>query len=407
MKLFFFFACILISIAGAQPVQTGLDQIDSYSDLFTGKRIGIITNHTAYTQDGRSIAEVFAAMPEVTIGAFFGPEHGIKGKADAGARVASGKDSLQNIPVYSLYGKTRKPTAQMLQHIDLLVFDIQDIGARYYTYIWTMALSMEAAAEHNIPFVVLDRPNPLNGLAVEGNLLDTTFSSFVGMFPIPVRHGLTAGELARLFNGEHWLKNRVKARLTVIPMQHWQRDQWYDQTGLRFIKPSPNMPNPETATVYPGICLLEGTNISEGRGTYEPFLQFGAPWINSAVLAEALTDLHLPGVRFVPKSFTPQSIPGMAAHPKYEGRLCRGVRIHVTDRNRFKSYATGIWITETIFHLYPEQFKWRSTHFDRLCGTDRIRTTIQNGGNIKKLLTSFRQDVAQFKKTREPYLLYK
>ncbi len=406
MKWPFFFFFLILSIASAQPVQTGLDRMGSYSDLFTGKRIGIITNHTAHTRDGRSIAEVFTTMSDVTIGAFFGPEHGIKGKADAGARVASEQDPLQNVPVYSLYGKVRKPTNAMLKNIDLLVFDIQDIGTRFYTYIWTMALAMEAAAEQNIPFVVLDRPNPLNGTTVEGNILDPAYSTFVGLFPIPVRHGLTVGELARLFNGEGWLENGVKAQLTVIPMQNWKRHQWYDQTGLPFIKPSPNMPNLKTATVYPGICLLEGTNVSEGRGTYFPFLQFGAPWINSIVLAKKLNSLHLPGVRFETQSFTPQSIPGMSTNPKYKGQTCKGVRIRVTNREQFRAYETGIWVVNTIYHLYPEQFEWRVKHFDRLCGTDRVRNAIRYDQNIKKLLASFKQNATQFKKKRKPYLIY-
>jgi uncharacterized protein YbbC (DUF1343 family) len=242
---------------------------------------------------------------------------------------------------------------------------------------------------------------------VEGNVLDTLYSTFVGLFPIPVQHGLTVGELARLFNGEGWLKNGVKVQLTVIPMDSWKRNQWYDQTGLPFIKPSPNMPDLETAIVYPGLCLLEGTNVSEGRGTNAPFLQLGAPWINGDVLAEKLNTLRLPGVRFDAQTFTPQSIPGMSSNPKYKGQVCNGVRIRVTDRKQFHAYATGIWVVNTICHLYPEPFKWRSKHFDRLCGTDRVRTAIQNSESIKQLLTSFRQDAAQFKKNRKPYLIYK
>jgi len=215
-------------------------------------------------------------MPGVEVTALFGPEHGIYGLAEAGIKVADKKDDRFGIPVYSLYGKTAKPTAEMLKDVDVLVFDIQDIGARFYTYIYTMAYAMEAAAENNKPFVVLDRPNPINGLAVQGNILEKDFATFVGLYPIPVRHGMTVGELARMFNDQGWLKNGIRANLTVVPMQGWKRSMWYDRTGLKFIKPSPNMPNIKTATVYPGLCLLEGTNISEGRGTNKPFLQFGA-----------------------------------------------------------------------------------------------------------------------------------
>jgi len=407
MKWFLCFFLIFNTLGNAQNVQTGLDRIQAYQSLFQGKRIGIITNHTAYSRDGHHITDVYTTIPGVTIGALFGPEHGIKGEADAGQKVNSQTNPLSGIPVYSLYGKTRKPTKTMLQNIDLLVFDIQDIGARFYTYIWTMALAMEAAAEQNIPFVVLDRPNPLNGVSVEGNLLDTAYSTFVGLFPIPVRHGLTVGELARLFNGEGWLKNGVQAKLTVISMQNWKRGEWYDETGLRFIKPSPNMPNLETATVYPGLCLLEGTNVSEGRGTYTPFLQFGAPWINSELLTKNLNSLHLPGVLFEAQNFTPQSIAGMSTNPKYKGERCQGVRIRVSNREVFNAYATGIWVVSTIYNLYPEKFKWRVTHFDRLCGTDRVRKTIQKSGDIKALLSSFQKQAAHFKQIRKPYLIYK
>ena len=256
---------------------TGLDQIRKFDSLFSGKKIAIITNHTAVNKNQVHISDIFAAIPESRIIAYFGPEHGIKGNEAAGSKIEH-KKSEALIPVYSLYGKTLKPTEEMLKNVDILVFDIQDIGARFYTYIWTMALAMEAATENNIPFVVLDRPNPINGIQVEGNILENEFSTFVGLYPIVVRHGLTIGELANMFNEEGWLKNGVKADLKVIKLKNWDRGRWLDQTELPFIATSPNMPNLETATVYPGLCLLEGTNVSEGRGTDEPFLQFGSPW---------------------------------------------------------------------------------------------------------------------------------
>lgn len=286
---------LLLSIECPAKVIVGLDKVNEHQEIFANKKIGIITNHTAVNSDGKHITEVFAEMENVQITALFGPEHGIRGQADAGAKIKDSSDPLTGISVYSLYGTIRKPTMQMLEKVDLLVFDIQDIGARFYTYIWTMALALEAAAENNIPFIVLDRPNPINGVTLEGTVLDTAFATFVGMYPIPIRHGMTAGELAILFNEQGWLKNSIKADLTIIKAENWQREQWLDHTGLEFIKPSPNMPSLKTATVYPGLCLIEGTNVSEGRGTPIPFEICGAPWIDKEELARALNAIDLPG----------------------------------------------------------------------------------------------------------------
>jgi len=383
-----------------------LDRLNEFHQLFQGKRVGLITNHTARDSRGRHAIDRFLAMPSVKLTALFGPEHGIRGQADAGQKVESAVDRSLTIPIYSLYGKTRKPTAEMLRNVDVLVFDIQDIGARFYTYIWTMALSMEAAAELHKTFVVLDRPNPLNGLAVEGPLLKKSFASFVGMFPIPVRHGMTVGELAAMFSEEGWLKNGVKTDLHVIPMKRWRRAMWFDQTGLKFLKPSPNMPDLTTATVYPGMCLLEGTNVSEGRGTRRPFVQFGAPWINEARLTSALNKLHLPGMRFTEHTFTPRSINGMALHPKYENKPCRGCAVQVTNRDSLRAFWSGVKIVETLFKLYPDSLRWRERHFDRLCGTDDVRLAIQGGQNLQELKKSWQKELESFKSTRQKYLLY-
>lgn len=400
------FLSLFLTVSQAQTVLTGLDQVEQYHSLFANKHLGIITNHTAFNSSGKHITNIFLEMPEIQVTALFGPEHGIRGKEDAGAKIGTVLDPLSGIPIYSLYGKTLKPTKEMLQNVDILVFDIQDIGSRFYTYIWTMALAMEAAAENGLPIVVLDRPNPLNGIDVEGNILDSRFSTFVGLYPIPVRHGMSVGELAQMFNGEGWLKNGIKAELTVIPIKNWQREQWFDQTGLKFIKPSPNMPNLETATVYPGICLLEGTNVSEGRGTLTPFLQFGAPWIDSKVLINALDSLQLPGVKFDTISFTPKSIPGMSGHPKLENQLCNGARIRVTNRMKFKSYLSGIRVVETLHNLYPKHFKWKISHFDRLCGTDHIRKTISRTAKLDSLFGNITEHENSFRILRKPYLLY-
>ena len=265
-------------------VKTGLDRVNEYQSLFAGKRVGIITNHTAYNANDKHIIDIFLEMKDAEVVALFGPEHGIKGDEDAGSVITD--DKMGEIPIYSLYGKTRKPTYEMLKECNILIYDIQDIGARYYTYISTMGLAMEAAAENDIPFVVLDRPNPINGKDVEGNLLEKEFATFVGMYPVPVRHGLTVGEYAQMINSEKWLSNEVQVDLKVIQMQGWERDMWYDETGLKWRPPSPNIPDLQVATIYPGTCLFEGTNISEGRGTYQPFLKIGAPWFNENTFSE-------------------------------------------------------------------------------------------------------------------------
>jgi len=389
-------------------VKTGLDRVGAYKEIFQGKRLGIIANHTAYSSDGKFIVDVFRGMAGVTVVALFSPEHGLWGKEQAGEKVDGYKDPVYNLPVYSLYGQTRKPTPEMLRGIDALVFDIQDIGARFYTYVYTMSLAMEAAAENGKTFVVLDRPNPINGVCVEGNILDPALASFVGLHPIPVRHGMTVAELAEMFNEEGWLARHtfgglaggVKANLLVIPMEGWRRRMWYDETGLRFIKPSPNMPDLETAALYPGLCLLEGTNVSEGRGTDKPFRQFGAPWIDSQLLAERLNHLNLPGMRFEPTKFTPTG-------SKYQGQTCHGVRIVITDRDRLEAYRSGVGIVDEIHRLYPGTFEWNAGHFDRLCGTSTIRNAITSGSSLNELTNKWQPALESFHKIRDKYLIYR
>jgi uncharacterized protein YbbC (DUF1343 family) len=388
-------------------VKTGLDRVAAYKDVFEGRRLGIIANHTAYDRNGRFIVDVFRSMVDVKVTALFSPEHGLWGKAPDGEKIGSQTHPDYDLPVYSLYGETQKPTSEMLRNIDVLVFDIQDIGARFYTYIYTMSLAMEAAAENGKTFVVLDRPNPINGVSVQGNILESSSASFVGLYPIPVRHGMTAGELAKMFNGQGWLSSRVKAELTVIPMEGWHRRLWYDQTGLRFIKPSPNMTDLETAIVYPGMCLLEGTNISEGRGTTMPFRQFGAPWVSaggrltpdSKILAERLNALSLPAMRFEPVRFTPNN-------SKYQGQECHGVQIIVSDRDRLEPFSSGIRIINEIYRSYPNQFEWRASHFDRLCGTSKIRNAITGNSSLDALQNGWQKELESFLKIRAGYLIY-
>jgi uncharacterized protein YbbC (DUF1343 family) len=380
-------------------VETGLDNIGSYAHLFRGKRVGIITNHTACSRDGRYIVDVFKSIGNVTVTALFGPEHGIYGAEEDGKRIQNGAEPAYDLPIYSLYGETLKPTPEMLKKVDMLVFDIQDIGARFYTYIYTMSLAMEAAAESGKRFVVLDRPNPINGLQVEGNILKPQFASFVGLHPIAVRHGMTVGELATMFNEQGWLANGVKANLVVVPIKGWRRSDWYDRTGLRFIKPSPNMPNLETAIIYPGLCLLEGTNMSEGRGTATPFRKFGAPWIHSDNLAARLNKLDLQGIRFEPTSFSP-------TQSKYRGQECHGVRIVVTDRDRLQPFWSGILIVNEVYGMYPDTFQWKEQHFDRLCGTSAVREAITTQSSLSKLRKSWQADLKSFLRIRDKYLTY-
>ncbi len=392
---------VLVWLASACPaaVRTGLDHVEAHHALFAGKRIGIIANHTAYDRQGRFIVDVFKGLGDVRIAALFSPEHGLYGVEEAGETVADRRDPKYGLPVYSLYGTTRKPTPQMLEGIDVLVFDIQDIGARFYTYISTMALAMEAAGECGKRFVVLDRPNPIGGLAVEGPILDPALASFVGMHPIPVRHGLTVGELARMIDGQRWLAGGVHVSLTVVPMTGWKRAMWYDQTGLVFRRPSPNMPDVETATIYPGLCLLEGTNVSEARGTAMPFRQFGAPWIDGPKLAARLNALNLPGLAFHVTAFTPTA-------SKHQGALCHGVRIEVADRDRLEPFWSGVCIVNEIARMAPDDFAWRASHFDRLCGTSTIRQAIIRRECLSPLRERWRADVESFQAIRGRYLLY-
>ena len=389
-----------------EPVIVGLDRVREFPSLFKGKQVGIITNHTAYNAGNQHITDAFLSMPDVQIVALFGPEHGIRGEEAAGRKIDDYIDPLNKIPIFSLYGKKRKPTSEMLSAVDVLVFDIQDIGSRFYTYIYTMALAMEAAAEKNIPFIVLDRPNPINGLEVEGNILEPEFSSFVGLYPIPVRHGMTVGELARMFNNKGWLKDGIQADLTVIPMKNWQRQMWFDQTGLRWRPPSPNIPSLDVAIVYPGTCLFEGTNISEGRGTYQPFLRIGAPWFNETQFTIINKMLDPDGAHFGPITFTPISIPSMALHPKFYDKKITGIAVSVTDRDSYKPYFTGISLVKYFHDTDRENFGWRENHFDRLCGSDKIRNFIITGKDLQKIKIWLDREKESFLQERKKYLLY-
>jgi uncharacterized protein YbbC (DUF1343 family) len=395
--------CILITfwltVHCPGAVRTGLDNVGEHKDLFHGKRVGIIANHTSYNSQGKHIVDVFRELPDVRVVALFSPEHGLRGTEEAGARVDSETDPVSGLPVHSLYGKINKPTPAMLADVDVLVFDIQDVGARFYTYLSTMSLAMEAAAETGKRFVVLDRPDPIDGVQIEGPILEPAFATFVGLYPIPVRYGMTVGELAKMVNGQGWLAKGVKADLVVVPMTGWTRRMWYDRTGLSFIKPSPNMPDLETATIYPGLCLLEGTNVSEGRGTTMPFRQFGAPWLDADKLCTRLNELHLPGISFATTTFTPTS-------SKYKDQLCRGIKLSVTDRNKLEPFRTGVEIINAIYALHKDKLEWRAAHFNRLCGTDAIRRSILAGSSLEELRDHWQAECKTFQPARIRYLLY-
>jgi uncharacterized protein YbbC (DUF1343 family) len=382
-------------------VRTGLERVlHECSDLIARRRIGLVTSASAVTADVTPAADALGAVG--TLVALFAPEHGLAAHEADGAQVDSSIDAHSGLPLYSLYGETKKPTAAMLSGIDALVFDIQDVGARFYTYIWTLSYVLEAAAEHHMPVVVLDRPNPINGLALEGPLLEPGYASFVGRYPIPLRHGMTVGELARMFDAEQ----ELGASLTVVPMGGWEREMWYDRTGLPWVPPSPAMPKLETAIVYPGTCLLEGTNVSAGRGTSTPFELIGAPWIDAYRLAAALNGLSLPGVRFRPASFRPWT-------DKHAGAACQGVYLHVLDRETFRPLATGLHILSVLRTLWPQAFEWLGTswegrppHFDLLIGNGWVRGWIDEGRPVDEIVAQWRGTLVQFEQQRQPYLLY-
>ncbi len=398
-------ACSIPFAAPAAPAherstpafQTGVEVLlHDRLDLIRGKHVGLITNPTGVDRELVSDVDLLAHTPGVHLVALFGPEHGIRGAHQAGASVGAQRDPVTGLPVYSLYGKTRQPTPAMLKGVDVLVFDVQAVGARFYTYLYTMADAMKSAAAAHIPIIVLDRPNPIGGTKVQGPVLDPKFASFVGEYPIPLRYGMTIGELAELFNQQF----HIGADLTVVKMRGWKRSMYYDDTPLQFVMPSPNMPTLTTALVYPGTGLVEGTNVSEGRGTTRPFELIGAPWIDAENLSDVLNDKHLRGVRFRPVHFTP-------TFSKYEGKLCNGIEVHVMDRNTFNPVVVGLTVIETIHDLYPRQFAFKASDFDRLIGNDWMRQDIEKGIPVSEMQRRWQAGLSQFEKIRQKYLLYK
>lgn len=360
--------------------------------LLKGKRIGLITNHTGRDRDGNSTIDLLHKAPDVKLVALFSPEHGIRGALDQ-ENISNTTDEKTGLPVFSLYGDTRKPTDEMLKDIDALVFDIQDVGARFYTYTSTMGLALEAAAKNKKSFIVLDRVNPINGEAVEGPLADLDKLSFIAHHPIPVRHGMTIGELAQLFNRERG----INADLQVVRVEDWKRAQWFDSTGLTWVNPSPNMRSLTEATLYPGVCLLEPTNVSVGRGTDTPFEVIGAPWIDGRKLAEALNSAKLQGVRFVPVRFTPKS----SVHKDAE---CGGVNILITDRNAFEPVITGLEMAAQLKKLFPKDFSIE--RFNRLLVNQKTFDAFRQGADARAMRQVWQTELDGFRAIRRKYLLY-
>jgi uncharacterized protein YbbC (DUF1343 family) len=399
-------ALILLTAAGgvpaqefrsAEPVRPGIEVfLDDIPRSIRGKRLGLITNHAGIDRAGASDIDLIAAHPDVKLVALFAAEHGIRGMAAAGEKVTDDRDPRSGLPIFSLYSaEDRGPTPEMLKDVDALVYDLPEVGGRTWTYVSTMALSMQAAARKRIPFVVLDRPNPIGGDIVEGALLDPAFKSFVGMYPIPARHGMTVGELATFFNEEFG----IGVDLIVVRAANWRRSQWFSDTGLPWRNPSPNLRSPAALNNYPGTVYFEGTNLTEGRGTDRPFEQVGAPWLDAPAVVKAMQEQRLPGVRF--EAITMSVERGAA---KFPGQTIPGIRFVVTDREAYRPVRTSLQLIDKIRRQHPKEFAWGKS-IDRLTGSDKVRLSIDKG-TLPALLIEWDREAAAFVERRRPYLLY-
>jgi uncharacterized protein YbbC (DUF1343 family) len=374
-------------------------------DLLKGARVGLISNQSSVDHDFRHAADLLAAHKEINLTTLYGPQHGIRGDVqDNMVETPHTIDSVTGLPIYSLYSETREPTEQMLEDVDVLVFDMQDVGCRIYTFIYTLANSMRAAKKYGKKVVVCDRPNPITGEGVAGNVLEMEYASFVGQYPLPTRHGMTVCELARLFN-DHF---EIGCDLELVLMHGWGREQWMDETDAPWVMPSPNMPTLETATVFPGTVHLEGTQMSEGRGTTRPFELIGAPYIEAEEYAKRLNRMDFPGVYFRGCGFQP-------TFQKHAGRTCGGVQIHVTDRRRFEPVMVGVATVKLAYDMYTEDFRWKEppyeyvfdkNPFDVIAGTAKMRTAIEGQTELESIVASWQEGLEKFKKIRERYLLY-
>lgn len=387
-------------------VQLGLEVfLDDQLGLVRNQRVGVIAHPSSINSQLEHVQDLFFKHPCINLTTIMGPQHGIQGDTqDNMIEWDDYHDPFYDLPIYSLYGKTRSPTQKMLQNVDVVVFDLQDVGARYYTYIHTLTLAMESCQREGKTLIVLDRPNPINGIDTEGTVLNPQFSSFVGLRPLAIRHGMTVGELALYLNSEF----QINCPLEIVKMTGWTRDMFFSDTQLPWVLPSPNMPTPETAIVYPGMCLLEGTNISEGRGTTRPFELSGAPWIVPKQIVEKLTQMDLPGVVFCPVQLIP-------TFNKWANQRIGGVHIHVTDRKIFRPILTGLALLQLYRQMGRTQFSWKSPPYeyeydklpiDILCGTDKIRQLIEADATLDELQNSWRDELQEFREIRQKYLLY-
>lgn len=396
-----------LTASGAPVVRLGLDRLlGEHRRSVAGRRVALVSNPASIDRSFRHAADVLFEDPEVEVVALFGPQHGFRADLqDNMIESPHARDARRQVPVYSLYSDTREPTAEMLRGVDVLVVDLQDVGTRVYTYVYTMANCLRAAARHRVPVVVCDRPNPIGGVDVEGATLDPAYASFVGQFPIPLRHGLTVGEIARLFNDAFGLG----APLEVVPLEGWRREMYFDATGLPWVMPSPNLPTLDSAIVYPGAVLFEGTMVSEGRGTTRPFELVGAPGIDGERLAAAMNDRGLPGVHFRPVFFEP-------TFQKHAGRSCGGCQIHVTDRAAFQPVRAAVELIAEFKRQGPSTFAWRQPPYeyehdkwpiDILYGSDRLRAAVDGKGDVAGLIDAWKADEEAFSRLREKYLLYR
>jgi uncharacterized protein YbbC (DUF1343 family) len=386
------------AVARRSEVALGVEVLlrDSLQVL-QGKRVGLITNHTGRDRVGTSSVDLLNRAPGVRLTALFGPEHGIRGVAADGVTIASTVDSATGVPIYSLYGDTKVPTAEMLRDVDVLVYDIQDVGARVYTFVWTMALAAEAAGKAGKKFVVLDRPNPIRGDRIEGGVLRPEFRSFVGQYPVALRYGLTAGELLRYLVGT----GQVRADITVVPMQGWRQSMWWEETGIPWVNPSPNMRSVDAALLYTGIVFFEATNVSEGRGTEKPFQLVGASWLTDAgAIARELTTKGLPGVRFDSTSRT------IASGAKFGGQTIPMIEITVTDRNAVRPAELGAFMLRAIYRRHPREFAWREQGIERLSGSRALRQAVEREGGVEALLPVWRAESEEFARQAAGYRLY-
>lgn len=383
-------------------IYTGLEILLSEElSLVHNARVGLVTNPTGVARDLRANIDALRAR-NVNLVALFGPEHGFAASAADGAAVESSRDSRTGLLVHSLYGKIRKPTPEMLRDVDILLFDLQDVGVRFYTYTATLGLALEACKENRVRLILLDRPNPINGSAIEGATLDPKLASFIGHGPLPIRYGLTLGELAQFYNAEL----DIGADLHVVAMRGWEREMWYDETGLTWVSPSPGIPNVSTTITYPGICLVEGTNLSEGRGTALPFEVVGAPWLDGFALAQWLNALRLDGVIFRPTAFTPCS-------SKHAGEECYGVQLHVTDRDAYRAVETGLQVVGACRAQNPDRFEFlksswegKPPHFDLLAGTAQAREGLSAHQPVSEMIALWEDEMTAFDEKRSKYLLY-